>query len=102
MGVLGSDKGISLGHNAETSDCEILPGCTKTTKLRLVNQLYFSHTEKLSICVTLPTPDSQGRRKQTRASPKASDNKFFLNLLKRANQKYTIREEQSSPYLEVF
>lgn len=30
VGVLGSDKGISLGHNAETSDCEILPGCTKT------------------------------------------------------------------------
>lgn len=30
VGVLGGDKGISLGHNAKTSDCEILPACAKT------------------------------------------------------------------------
>lgn len=30
VGVLGGGKGISLGHNSETSDCEILPGCAKT------------------------------------------------------------------------
>ena len=72
-------------------------------RVRLVTQLYFCHTEKLSICVCPPHTwftgwweDKLGHHQRLMII------EVFLNLLKRVNQKYTIREEQSSSYLEVF